>query len=154
MNKIEIVMPYKKKSDNHNISFSGFFLTINTNTAVASRNDPLLKVFQQCIGKLVHNMWKFVNVLDGASLNDENTFPENLKIQPSIEVGASNHRLHAHIIVTLNHRSKVHLDLDKIRTYLNKCLGAHGVQRCRVDVKTFKKKKDEDYESILRKYIS
>jgi hypothetical protein len=156
--RVKLILPKGKKGGRKD-NFSGFVVTINTNVSVAQRDDPLIETFRSCIIGLCKDIWKYIKVLDGKEKTDTRYFPNAIEIKPAIEVGSKYHKLHAHIVISLRHRSKIHLDLARIRNYLHQCLEGEGVKKSRVFVETFTER-DQKYggegggfKSIIDKYV-
>jgi len=64
--RAHVIVPERKKEEpkEKRLGFSGFLLTINTNTAVLSKNDPMFHMFKKVISDICHNMWEFVKRLE------------------------------------------------------------------------------------------
>jgi hypothetical protein len=160
-NKVNLVMPKETlRSKGRVDNFSGFFLTINTNVSVAERDDPLINTFRDVVVTLCENIWEYIKVLDGKEKDDERYFPHSIEVKPTVEVGKKYHKLHAHIVITLEHRSKIHLNLARIRNYLHDRLEGEGVKKSRVFVETFSRNDTKygqsqggDFQSIVNRYV-
>jgi len=88
--------------------------------------------------------------LNGNSTNDRNLFPKELEVKPAVEIGGSQHRLHAHIIISLEHRSRIHLNLELLRSAMSKRLG----YRPHINIAIIKRPpKNQDFSSIAKDYI-
>lgn len=103
-----------KKPKNESYHISRWFMTINSN-----RTEPeMVKRLKISYEALYKNIKRFITFLKPGedkiiSIDDD----------PVIGVGKQLHRIHIHSLLTIKHRTKIHLDYDKIRTFLNRVMG-------------------------------
>lgn len=117
---------------------SNFFVTVNPNV---TKKELSLRKLDSVISNIFGNVEDYVKVL----LADKNVKYNKIDAEYSVEVGKDKHRVHSHILVRIQHNSKIQLDLTKIRKQLKLELGFDGT---RVDVKVFK-----DNLSSLQEYL-
>jgi len=51
---------------------------------------------------------------------------QSVDTQYSMEVGEKQHRLHAHAVIEIKHRSQIQLDYAKLRLLVKRCFGQDG----------------------------
>lgn len=125
----KIVKPPQQKE-------SLFLLTINT-LKVDYDPETLNRVITDWYNSDDFEM--FVKYKDTTKKGPEYIDEVSMKFQ--VERGKKLHRIHAHIIITFKHRTKIHLDLERIRAYFKIALRLENIH---VDVKWFKGRTDVD----------
>jgi len=128
---------------------SNFLLTVNTNQQY--RNDNNLQndidVFEDTIKDLLNNIDQYVNLPEGDVWNDETITDVN--IDYAIELGTKINSLHAHIILSFEHKTSVKLSYPKIKEKFKKDLGLNNIY---IDNKVIKNGGNLNVLDYLNKY--
>jgi uncharacterized membrane protein YfhO len=98
---------------------SNFFVTVNPNV---TKKELSPKKLDGIIHEMFSNVVDYVKIL---SANKDVKY-NAVDAEYGIEVGKDKHRVHAHILVRIQHNSKIQLDLTKIRKQLKSDLGFDG----------------------------
>ena len=104
-----------KIEDDGKLHHSQYLLTINSNNAVTSYNDPYVKTFKNKVMSFLKDIPNYVVVNPGAYPDDNMIF----EIKPYIEIGENQHRVHAHLSILIQHNSNIKLDTQKISNDLD-----------------------------------
>jgi hypothetical protein len=128
---------------------SNFFLTINTNQQY-QQDDPNLQndiaVFEECIKNILSNINNYVNISEGI-WDDEHV--NDVDIDYVIELGPVKKHIHAHIMIKIKHRTKLMLDLQKIKS---KILSDLGLKNIYMNNKLMKKDSSTNVLDYIHKY--
>jgi hypothetical protein len=113
-------IPVAKKEK---IFSSNFFITINTQKTCESLNDPLLKRFKSCVGRIKRHTELFLRVRDGSQVIEDGDLDDekllSLKFKSGIEIGSEQHRLHTHMLVAIQHKyNDVKINIPKLTQYV------------------------------------
>lgn len=104
--------------NNHKIS--NFFLTLNTNSAELISPSLLRKKGNEFF-EHIEEFFRFL--IPGQGVN----FLDSIDIQTAIESGSKYGRVHLHALIKVNHRTKILMDLRKIKSYFEKELNLPSV---------------------------
>lgn len=136
----------RRKSDGRRIKFSGFFITVNTNKKFDRANDDLDKwdeKFQKAICKLFSSIDNYKNILqinknkNKKYINDtfSKDYIKSIKLNDwSTEIGPNEHRLHAHIVLSIRHFTLIHINVGFVTEFFKKILELPGLY---INVRTF-----------------
>lgn len=106
---------------------SNFFLTINTNQRFQD-DDPMLEndteVFVGVIQNVLNDIQSYVNL---PPEGDWDRDVESVDVDYVVEKGTEKNCLHTHILLKFKHRTKVQLNLQKIREYVCNALGLPSI---------------------------
>jgi len=99
---------------------SNFFITINPNQRFTDENDEKFKEFKKKFENVINNIFTWKNLLNNYLIIKDDNFNEerdirSYKIVYSIELGAQCNCLHAHLIIAIDHYTKLQLDFNQIR---------------------------------------
>lgn len=104
---------------------SSYWFLINSNCSIHNPHpDSILKLknFREYINRvfLSRNILNFINITnpDDKNIPKEQLFTE-LKSEVILEVGDNNNFLHAHITITVYHRTSIRLAIDKLSKFFS-----------------------------------
>jgi hypothetical protein len=100
----------KKRGRKSEEKLSTFLITINPNQ-IKKENVKLLK---NCVEKF------YENIEDYVKLKSEKVNITKISCDSSIEKGDKRTSYHAHLLVKIFHSGKIHMDLEKLRAFLDK----------------------------------
>lgn len=110
----ELVQPVKKAKARH----SSWLVTINTNFAVRTGDEPELPEMKQRLTNAYNALFEGDNILDLIEYRDESTagseFIDDISVTGTIEIGPVKRLLHLHAILSIKHRSKIRMRYGKI----------------------------------------
>ena len=112
---------------NEKIKTSNFFLTINTNQSYQENDENLqndIAVFEECIKNILSNLNDYVKI-DGGIWSDD--FINDVDIDYVIELGPVKKHIHSHIMIKIKHKTKIMLDLQKIKSKILTELGLKNI---------------------------
>lgn len=96
---------------------SNWFISINPNKSPynkdGSKNREYIDRFQDVFNEFLDNIDRFVSTKKGFTRLDD----RNYSAEPTIEVGGKFKRLGAHLMLEIDHNSRIFLNYDKIRDY-------------------------------------
>ena len=119
----EIIQPKDKKQ----VRYSIFFLTWNLNKFVTDTASPDFQQLESCaetyFNSLIDNITDYIII---KVLGDTIDKVKAINYEPAFEIGGAQRRFHAHILIHVDHYTKVHLDINKIRTETNKKIVGGG----------------------------
>lgn len=104
----------KTKAEKH--QKSSFLLTINTNVTDESMIGKLRSVFNI----YYHNLDEYITFKDCKGNID---LVDNADCEVAIEKGPIYKRIHLHALIQIEHRTKIHLNLNKMRDFFKDQLG-------------------------------
>jgi hypothetical protein len=93
---------------------STWYITINPNIAVFSKTEAQHK--KENLKQIVSEIFE-QNLKDFVICDDEFTpqYIKDIDLQCAIEVGEKYHRIHCHLILSINHNTNLKLDYSKLR---------------------------------------
>jgi len=149
-----------KKSYKKRLRHSNWFITINTNEMFtdlqggqfAERAQLLQDVWVSIVDNL-HDFVTFIDEKTGEPVAEDRWNRENIERvdnEFSVERGPKTKMLHLHAILMIAHRTKLRLNLDKIRRYVRTHIfGEEDVRTIHLDARSF-----ADAKMTLRDYIN
>lgn len=138
----------RRKRLNH----SNFLITINTNSVF--RNDPeseaLLSAFEPVIKHLTElPLDQLITIIEPNTPMNKDSIKTYL-IDAKPETGPTDNKLHAHILVSVQHWTKVRLQFDFIKKYIQDSLGDKAPY---VYYKPYYRSTDNNIDTILQNYV-
>ena len=124
----------KKKTDKWNTS--NFHVTVNPNVT-DDRLSP--KKLKSVISSIFGNVKDYIKIIRGTNVEYK-----DIDAEFTVEKGELQHRVHAHILVTIVHNAIIQLDLTKIRKQLELSLNLKGI-KVQVEVWKDNKRSLQDY---------
>ena len=112
----EIIQPKDKKR----VRYSRFFLTWNSNKFVTDTASPDFQQLELRVetyfNSLMDNITDYITI---KQIGDTIDKVKAINCEPAFKIGETQRRFHAHILIHVDHYTKVHLDINKIRTETN-----------------------------------
>lgn len=147
--------PIKKSEEKlRRIKNSSFLITINPNKPMALTadiiNEPLFADLQVLLSDLFddRNIVNYILILSEGDKFDLNNFV-SINIDRVIEYGHDNHNIHSHTLVNIRHRTKVLIDIGKMRIKIGNALGLdHFYFNCKVVIPGMQNAKDYIYKDV------
>jgi len=99
--------------------YSNYFVSINP---LQVDTPEFRELFTFVLEVFFENIDKFITTFKGHPTDDT----RDIQILPYMEVGEKYHRLHCHATIEISHRSKIKLNLAKIRKYFKTNLNLKG----------------------------
>ena len=98
-----------------------FFVTINTNKVESETLNRihLKEAYENFYKDLGPRFIKFLPNSPGTTYEEKLQYIEHISSQSSISIGPKFHRLHIHALISITHRSRIHLDRDEIKDFFN-----------------------------------
>lgn len=134
------------------VFYSKFLVSLNSNIKPKSLEHQIF--LERSMRNLIDNNFQGrkilpnIKILDNedADIDEKEHLLEKIDVTFSLEIGkkARGGRLHAHVIVDIRHRTKIHIDAARLRDQLLMYFGIRG----HVDIKYFPS------AEILQDYIS
>lgn len=94
---------------------SGFFITINTNVAPAADDVvACAQALRESVNAMLNkeeNLKRIIDYIDGTGGWDD---LDDIKSEQVVEQGSRQHRLHAHVVIHIEHRTKIRLNRAEI----------------------------------------
>jgi hypothetical protein len=114
----------KGKVTKDKMSYSNFFITLNTNKDEQSASSTYKQNFDTAVKYVFdkHHIKKYlIDVNHPGSLSYK--YVKSITAEYALEVGSSLHRLHCHALVSVSHKTRMKLNLDKVRQLFKAVLG-------------------------------
>lgn len=134
--KINLKADFEQKAKSKGLKHSSFLLSINPNINISDPNSTqakqlALKLKSVADFLLKKSVIKQILRFDNIEGQPEKNLQEHLNLiesidddrSGSIEYGATSHRLHMHLYFTINHRTFIKLDRDKIAKIASDLIG-------------------------------
>lgn len=123
----------KLTADPPGLKKSDFAITFNSNKTVKGLTDYQADIIHLLSEYLFDNggIMDYIVGVD-CELNQSDIISEY--IDSSFEVGEEYGKIHIHAILQIKHKSKIRIDLDRLRSYINDALG----YRCHLNVQSIK----------------
>jgi hypothetical protein len=102
----------------HKQEQSRFLVTINTNKTFL---DIDINYFKAVIAQFYDYIEYHIKYKDPHRANE--SFIDHISMKSVVGIGEEFHRVHCHLFITITHRTKIHLDQEKIRTFFQNQLG-------------------------------
>jgi len=109
---------------------SFFHLSISTNQKYEPNDKHLendSKIFDDCINDILHNIKDYVKLPEDHKWDDDHITDAEASYVVEVGKQEKGKRLHCHILFKFVHRSKIHLDYDKIKQRIIDRLGIKNV---------------------------
>ena len=119
-----------------------FFLTINT-LQVEYSMAKLKKIIEDW-----YESPMFESFIRYREEGKGSTYLDEISLKFGVERGHKLHRVHAHIVITVRHRTMIHMNLEKIRAYFKEELELEDIH---LDIKWVKGR--EDVDQYIYKYL-
>ena len=100
-------------------NLSRFFITLNTN-----QTDYDKTRLKNVIDDFYDNMELFLKYKDGKGTIDN---VREINLQAGLEEGTKQGRQHCHMLVTIKHNTKLHIDIELARSFFTEELGLPSV---------------------------
>ena len=111
------------------LSYSNYLLTINTQKAFYTGDEPEFEPLKQQLTDAINaiagdgeTLFKYVEFKTEDSWEENVQAIENVNVQSSIEIGEAQNRLHAHVLVSFRHRTRMKLDYKGINKTVKEVL--------------------------------
>jgi len=146
------------------LKHSNFFLTINTNQRFRIRDERDVQEVQEFANRfkdtLTHifdNIQQYLKVPEDSEWNRK--YFENINVESAVERSPDTDTVHAHILIKVDHRTKVQLDYDAIKNYILEQMGLpniHLFNRVYFDTHAtledyiFKNRNNPRYQTVLK----
>jgi hypothetical protein len=127
-------------------------ITINTNQRYGEgdrsrENDE--KALEQVTTRFLRNLKSYVKVLEpNAAWDTNHVFKVNC--QYAVEVGQKKGRLHTHVLVQIDHNTRIHLDYRKVKEHYQNQLGLPTVY---FNAKLVRPRGESWLENYVQKYL-
>jgi hypothetical protein len=133
------------------LAHSYFLITINTNVPYDNAPQDLIPNFQKAVKEIFYTDEGFADIIDDLN-NKEGVDPKLIKsIQCSycIEKGDQQQRIHSHIYYQIDHRTKLHINKNRLTKSINEKL---KIDSCYINIKIVRYVKDD--KSSIIEYMS
>jgi len=143
---------FEKKPRKKALRYSVFLLTWNSNTKIFDQDDPKLAKLEEHVftwfDKFQDNILTYINIKEE---NDKQKPIDEIiarcETEGHSEIGTTSNCFHFHAFIKINHRTKIALNVDKIRSELKSDLAAG----CYVNV-TGTSDKSAALQNYIKKY--
>jgi hypothetical protein len=105
-----------KKPKEESYHISRWFVTINSNRT----EKEMVRRLKLSYEGFYNNLKRFIKYM---KVNEGEEKVISITDDPVIGIGKMYHRIHVHSLITIKHRTKLQLDYDKIRLFLNRAMG-------------------------------
>jgi hypothetical protein len=107
---------------------SSFFVTINTNET----NEELRPQLERAYEYFFEHIRDFISIIKAGATKSPMRETELEKIKSidcdvASEIGGKMHKVHLHALIKIVHRTKIHLNVNRMRSFFNEVLELRGV---------------------------
>lgn len=143
-----------KKPRKARLRKSNFHIIINTNVRYNAGSQELentvsrLRVLTDEFVKegSIQNFMKF---LDGGNWEQV----ESVKTKQTVERGPAYDQPHVHIMIMVDHRTKIHMDAERISQHFTRGLGLYNNTNSKVYVRVVAHRVQDSFEEVVSNYI-